>query len=155
MAQLKMKDYCNSILIEPPEHAWGLQTVKIGEAGLYPGYPVTQTGETVPAVVFGASASDVFYGILLESADVGLDEVFAVDAVATCLIAGSRGACWTFMKANDGAVHVGTRVHQDADNAGHFCLVIETMMYESIGLVIEYSANDASNDRPIKVVLSG
>lgn len=154
MAQLKMKDYANAIMIEPPPNAWGLQTVKIGEAGLEPGYPVTQTGETVPAVVYGATANDVFYGILLDSADVGLDEAFTANDVATCMIAGSRGACWTWAKASVANLIVGTRMHQNTATPTKFLVVDETMKFESAGLVIEYSATSAS-DRPIKLVLSG
>jgi len=154
MARLNMKDYTNAIMIEPPPNAWGLQTVKIGEAGLRPGYPVTQTGETVPSVVYGATANDVFYGILLDSADVGIDETFANNAVATCMVAGSRGACWSYAKASVGNLHVGTRMHQDADTPGRFLVVNEAMLYENAGLVIEYSATSAS-DRPIKIALTG
>jgi len=155
MAQLKMKDYTNSIMIEKPPNAWGLQTVTIGETGLYPGMAVTQTGETVPTVVYGAAADDVFYGILLESADQGIDEAFAVGDTATCMIAGSRGACWSYAKANVASMFPGTRLHTDTGTPGRYLVINEAMLYENVGLLIEYSATDASNDRPIKIVLSG
>ena len=155
MAKLKMVDYTNSIMIDPPPNAWGLQTVKIGETGLYPGYPVTQTGETVPAVVTSAAADDVFYGILLDSADQGIEQPFAVNDVATCMIAGSRGACWSWAKASVANLIVGTRLHTDSAGATDRYLVVnEAMLYENAGLVIEYSATSAS-DRPIKIALTG
>ncbi len=150
-----MKDYTNAIMIEPPPNAWGLQTVKIGEAGLYPGMAVTQTGETVPAVVYGATANDVFYGILLDSANVGLDEAFTANDVATCMIAGSRGACWSYAKTNVASLIVGTRLHTDTATPGRYLVINEAMLFENVGLVIEYSATDGSNDRPIKIALTG
>jgi len=150
-----MVDYTNSIMIDPPPNAWGLQTVKIGETGLFPGYPVTQTGETVPAVVTSAAANDVFYGILLDSADSGIEQEFDLNAVATCMVAGSRGACWSWAKASVANLIVGTRLHTDSAGATDRYLVInEVMLYESAGLVIEYSATSAS-DRPIKIALTG
>ena len=154
MAQLKMKDYTNTIMIEPPRNAWGLQTVKIKGSDLYPGCPVTQTGETVPEVVSGGTANDVFYGVLLDDADHGLDVVYTAGDFVTCMMAGSGGACWTYLKANEGSVHVGTRLHTDA-GTGIYTIIAESMLYENVGLIIEYSATDASNDRPVKVVLSG
>ena len=154
MASLEMKDYTNAIMIEPPPNAWGLQTVKIGEAGLEPGYPVTQTGEAVPAVVSGATANDVFYGVLLDSADVGIDEAFTSGDVATCMMAGSRGACWSWAKAGVANLIVGTRMHIDAATPTKFLIPTEGMLFENAGLVIEYSATDAA-DRPIKVALTG
>ena len=154
MAQLLMKDYTASIMIEPPKNAWGLETVIIGEADLYPGMPVTQSGETVPAVVYSATAGDIFYGILLDSLGKGIDEAFASGDTATCMMAGSRGACWTYLKANEGTVFPGTRLHTDVA-VGRYCLILETMLAENVGLVIEYSLTDAGNDRPVKVVLSG
>ena len=153
MAKLKMVDYTNSIMIDPPTNAWGLQTVKIGETCLFPGYPVTQTGETVPAVVTSGSANDVFYGVLLDSADVGLESEFENGAVATCMVAGSRGACWSWAKASVANLIVGTRLHTDA-GTGKFLIIGEAMLYENAGLVIEYSATSAS-DRPIKIALTG
>lgn len=154
MAKLKMADYTGGILIEAPRSAWGIQTVEIGEAGLYPGYPVTQTGETVPAVVYGAAASDVFYGILLENADDEIETEFTSGDRASCLIAGSRGSCWSWAKASVASLQVGTRLHQDTAGPSHFLIVVETMAYENAGLVIEYSAT-STDDRPVKICLTG
>ena len=153
MAKLKMKDYTNAILIEPPRNAWGIQTVKIKGSDLYPGHPVTQTDETVPEVVSPASLQDVFYGILLCAEGHGLDVIYTAGDFVPCLMAGSGGACWTWLKAAESTVQVGTRVHAEA--TGTYCVILESMLYENVGLVIEYSATDASDDRPIKVVLSG
>ena len=155
MAQLKMKDYTNSILIEAPPHAWGIQTVTIGEAGLYPGMAVTQTGETVPSVVYGATANDVFYGILLDSADQGIDEAFSSGDTASCMIAGSRGACWSYAKSGVATMFAGTRLHTDTGTPGRYLVIAETMLYENVGLCIEYSATSATDDRPIKIALTG
>ncbi len=154
MAKLNMKDYANSIKIEAPRSAWGIQTVQIGQTGLYPGYPVTQTGETVPAVVYGATADDVLYGILLDDGDMDLDGEFTSGDPASCMIAGSRGTCWSWAKASVANLQVGTRMHQDSGTPGRFLVINEAMLYENAGLVIEYSATSAS-DRPIKLVLSG
>jgi len=153
MAKLKMKDQTNAILIDPPKNSWGIQTVKIKGADLYPGHAVTQTGETVPEVVSSGTANDVFYGVLLDVPDKGIDVVFAAGAFVPCAIAGSGAAVWTWAKASAGALHVGTRLHTDA-GTGVFAIIGENMLYENIGLVIEYSA-DVANDRPVKVVLSG
>jgi len=154
MAQLKMKDYTNAIMIEPPRNAWGLQTVKIKGSDLYPGMVVTQTGETVPEVVSVGSEDDVTYGVLLDDADHGLDVVYTAGDFVTCMLAGSGGACWTYLKAGVASIHVGTRIVSDA-NTGIYSIINEAMIYENVGLIIEYSATDGSNDRPAKVVLSG
>ncbi len=148
-----MVDVTNAILIEPPRNAWGIQTVKIKGADLYPGHAVTQTGETVPEVVSSGTANDVFYGILLDEADGGLDAVYTAGDRVECMLAGSGGACWTWAKASAGELHVGTRLHTDA-GTGVFSIIGESMLFENVGLVIEYSA-DVANDRPVKVVLSG
>ena len=153
MAKLKMKDVTNAILIDPPNNSWGIQTVKIKGADLYPGHPVTQTGETVPEVVSSGTANDVFYGILLDIPDADIDAVFAAGDFVPCLMAGSGGAAWTWGKASLGALQVGTRLHTDA-GTGTYCIIGENMLFENVGLVIEYSA-DVANDRPVKVVLSG
>ena len=155
MVKLNMKDYTGAIMIEPPKNAWGLQTVKIKGAGLYPGYPVTQTGEAVPEVITPAAANDVFYGILLDKPGNGIDELFTAGETATAMMNGSGGACWTYAKTGVATMYPGTRLHIDATAAGPFCIIGENMLFENVGLLIEYSATDASDDRPIKVVLCG
>ena len=152
MAKLLMKDYTASIMIEPPKNGWGLQTVIIGGADLYPGHPVTQTAETPPTVASPASANDVFYGILLDKIGKGIDEVFTAGESATVMLNGSGGACWTWLIAADATVFPGTRLHMAA---GVYCTIAETMLFENVGLIIEYSLTDASDDRPVKVVLCG
>ena len=155
MAKLEMKDYTGSIMIEPPKNAWGLQTVKIKGAALYPGFPVTQTGEAVPEVVTPASADNVFYGILLDKPGNGVDELFTAGETATVMMNGSGGACWTYVLTGVATMFPGTRVHCDATTPTAYCIIGENMLYENVGLCIEYSATDAVNERPIKVVLSG
>jgi len=154
MAKLLMKDYTNAIMIEAPKNAWGLQTVKIKGADLYPGHAVTQTGETVPEVVSSGTANDVFYGILLDKPGHGLDEVFTAGETVTCMVNGSGGACWTWAKAGVADLDVGHILHTDA-GTGVYSIIGEGGLFETVGRVIEYSATDATNDRPVKVVLSG
>ena len=153
MAQLKMKDYTNAIMIDPPKNSWGIQTVKIQGSDLYPGMVVTQTGETVPEVVSVGTGNDVTYGVLLDDADHGLDVVYTAGDFVSCMLAGSGGACWTYLKASQASVHVGTRIHSDAGTS-IYSIIDESMLFENVGLIIEYSATVA-NDRPVKVVLSG
>ena len=153
MAKLKMKDYTNAILISPPCNSWGIQSVKIKGADLYPGHAVTQTGEAVPEVVSSGTANDVFYGVLLDVPDKGIDVIFSAGDIVPCALAGSGAAVWTWVKASAGALQVGTRLHTDA-GTGVYSIIGENMLFENVGLVIEYSA-DVANDRPAKVVLSG
>ena len=154
MAKLSMKDYTGAIMIEPPKNAWGLQTVKIKGADIYPGIPVTQTGEAVPEVVTSGTADDVFYGIVLDKPGNGIDELFAAGETATVMMNGSGGACWTYAKTGVATMFPGTRLHTDA-GTGIYCIIGEGMLYENVGLVIEYTATSATDDRPVKVVLCG
>ena len=140
------------ILIDAPKNAWGLQTFITKGVDILPGVPVTMTGETAPEVVTVGTANDVTLGVVLCNPGHDIDLAYAAGVEVTVAMAGSGAAVWTYAKANVADLFAGASLHTDA-GTGIYSIIGENMLFEWVGRVIEFSATDASDDRPVKVVL--
>jgi len=152
MAITALSTVTNKVLIEAPSRASGIKTFSATTTTIFPGYPVTATGETDPDVVVMGAADDMFTGIALCKPNHDIGTAYAAGDFFPVALRGSGAVCWTFLKANNGDLVLGQPVIMDATPTV-FCVVGETVN-ELVGSVWEYSANDASNDRPFKVVLN-
>lgn len=152
MAILAMSTYTGSILIEAPKNAWGIQTFTCTTTTVFPGSLVTGTGETPPDVVVVGTANDITLGVALCKPGHDIDTAYAAGESIPVAMAKSGAAVWTWLKANEASVFAGTPVLSDAAT-GVFVIIGEGALYEHLGHIIEYSATDASDDRPVKVVL--
>ena len=152
MAILALSTYANKVLIEAPSRASGIKTFSATTTTIFPGYAVTATGETDPDVVVVGTANDVTTGIALCKPNHDPDTAYAAGEFFPVALTGSGAVVWTFLKANAGDAVVGAPVITDA-GTGTFSILGE-LIFEYVGRVWEFSANDASDDRPIKVVLN-
>ena len=150
-----MADYGGRVLIEAPKNAWGIQTFTIKGADIYPGIPVTQTGETGSEIVSCATANDVFCGVVLCNPDHDPDTAYTAGDRVEVALNGSGAVVWTFVKAAVAALVVGHILHADAATPTVYCIIGEGGLFETVGRVIEASPTDGANDRPVKVVLCG
>lgn len=150
MARLDLSTYTNKVLIEAPSRASGIKTFSCTTTTIFPGYPVTATGETDPDVVVVGGADDMFTGIALLKPNHDIDTAYAAGEFIPVALRGSGAVCWTYLKTAGGALVVGQPVQHDAGTTV-YCIVGEAI-HEHVGIVWEYSA-DQANDRPIKVVL--
>lgn len=150
MARLDLSTYANKVLIEAPCRAAGIKTFSATTTTIFPGYPVTATGETDPDVVVMGAADDMFTGVALCKPNHDIDTAYAAGEFFPVALRGSGAVVWTYLKTSGGACVVGQPVMMDATPTV-YCIVGE-LINEHVGVVWEYSA-DQANDRPIKVVL--
>ena len=151
MAILALSTYANKVLIEAPSRASGIKTFSATTTTIFPGYVVTATAETDPDVVVVGTANDVTTGVALCKPNHDIDTAYAAGEFFPVALAGSGAVVWTYLKASAGAAVVGTPILTDA-GTGVFSIIGEGALYEYVGKVWEYSA-DQANDRPVKVVL--
>lgn len=153
MAIIALSTKANKVLIEAPPSALGIKTFSATTTTIFPGYVVTATGETDPDVVVVGTANDVSTGVALCKPGHDIDTAYGAGDFFPVALCGSGAVVWTYMKANAGAVLAGTGILTDA-GTGVFSIIGEGALFEHVGFVIEYSADDASNDRPVKVRLT-
>lgn len=153
MARHDLSTYTQKVLIEAPPSALGIKTFSCTAATVYPGYVVTTTGETDPDVVITGAANDVATGIALLKPNHDIDTAYAAGEFIPVALCGSGAAVWTYLKTGVASVVVGTPIHSDGATPSAYGIIGEGRLYEHIGLILEYSATDASDDRCVKVRL--
>lgn len=151
MAKLVMSDWTNKILVEAPKTAMGIKTFSCTTTTIFPGFPVTATGETDPDVVIVASADDQTTGVALCKPNHDIDTAYAAGEWIPVALRGSGAIVFTYMTANAGDCVVGTSIITNAAS-GAYCIIGE-LNNEYVGSIVEFAANDASNDFPVKVRL--
>ena len=153
MAIKPFSDYTGKILIEAPPSALGIKTFSATTTTIFPGYVVTATGETDPDVVVVGTANDVSTGVALCKPGHDIDSAYAAGEFFPVALCGSGAVVWTHLKTGEASAVVGTPILTDA-GTGIFSIIGEGALYEHVGFLIEYTATDASDERPVKVRLT-
>ena len=158
---------------------WAVATARVnGSSELRPGYVCTSTGGGAGTVDVAKpdAADDNVFGVVECNPDQDMDTNYDDDKEVTVYLRGGGHVVWCFAKANVGAFKAGDVVVADAATDNGFVIPFTvsnapptaydeaTMQTELdkfdayiksyVGIVWEDSANDASNDRPIKVLMN-
>lgn len=148
-------------------HPWGKVTRKTNGADIYPGMPVTETGETFPDVAKCAAAGDTVLGVVECPPDCDVDTVIPNDKTVEVYLKKSANIVRMWHAGvNGGSVVAGDIVYslssggeghiepmyKHAAYAGDATLLATFMAHDYVGISYETHASNTANV-PIKVIL--
>lgn len=147
-----MSDHTGAILIEDPHTASGLMTFRVnGASELKPGYVCTAFGHTAPDIGKIDAADDPALGVVLDNADLPIDDYFPDNTEVTVAMAGSGAVVWVYHHDHDGAIVAGYKVIGHSGDNGH--VTNSESIYEHIGIVMEDKGVTDGYYTPIKIRL--
>ena len=134
----KMSDYSGSILIEDPHTAAGLQTFRVEYAdNLKPGYACTTHGASAGYIRAPDGADEQMVGIVLDNADLDMDEYFPAGTAVTVVMKGTDAIAYAFNNTQD-VLYVGQpMIHA---NSGY--LTVGEVVNEFAGYALVQTAAD-------------
>jgi len=174
MAKGTMANYTGAILWRSPNNIAGLLTRRVNGAALYPGFVVTENGETTPDAYIPDGNDDESLGIALDNADADIDTAFADNVWIVVAAVRSGAGVWGYIDDNEGTLAMWTALYSTGvDDDGYLEKMavtaapttyddatiqgiidyLEASEHRYVGRAATYVADQGSDDVPQKVLL--